>query len=61
MTFDIPHMIATGAIVFLVIWITDHTSACDGMSKGRKTLVKTVAIFVLVVMLNIFWPYGSGV
>jgi hypothetical protein len=61
MTFDIPHMIATGVIVFAAIWLVDHTNAFENMTKGRRTLFKFVGIFVAIIILNIVWPYGSGV
>ena len=36
-TLDLPHMIATGLIVFAVIWLIENLKALDGVSKGRKT------------------------
>lgn len=59
MTFDIPHMIATGLVVFGVIWLIDHARAFDSMSKGRRTLLKLVGIFVVIILLNLVWPYGA--
>lgn len=61
MTFDIPHMLAAGLIVLAVIWLTDHTRAFESMPRGRKTFLKFGGIFVALVILNIVWPYGSGV
>ncbi len=61
MNLDYAHIFATGLIVFAVIWPVDHLAAFDGMGKGRKTLLKLVGIFVAVFLLNLFWPYGSGV
>lgn len=60
MTFDIPHMIATAIIIFVVVWGLDQTTVLDNMSKGRKTLIKIGALFVAIFILNLFWPYGSG-
>ncbi len=59
MTFDIPHMIATGLLVFAVIWFIDHSSAFGGAAKGRKTLFKFIGIFVVIFILNLVWPYGA--
>lgn len=59
MTFDIPHMIATGLIVFGVIMLIDHASAFDRLSKGRRTLLKFVGIFAFILILNLVWPYGA--
>ena len=59
MTFDIPHMIATGLIIFAIIWLFDHTTAFENMTKGRKTFFKFFGIFVAILILNILWPYGT--
>lgn len=61
MRFDIPHMIATGLIVFVVLWVVDHTAAFADATTGRKTLVKFIGIFLLLLILNSVWPYGTGV
>ncbi|SEN07228.1 hypothetical protein [Palleronia pelagia] len=60
MVFDIPQMIATGLIVLLILWIVDHTAAFEGASKGRKTLYKFVGMFILLFILGLIWPYGTG-
>ena len=59
MIFDIPHMIATGLIIFAVIWLIDHTGPFESMTKGRKTFLKLIGIFVFILILNILWPYGT--
>lgn len=59
MIFDIPHMLATGLIVFAVIWLVDHTRAFENATKARKTLFNVIGVFVAIVILNIVRPYGS--
>lgn len=61
MSIDIPHAILTAIIIFVVLWGLDQTSVLDSMSKGRKTLVKFIVLFVALFILNLVWPYGSGV
>jgi hypothetical protein len=61
MTFDIPHMIATAIIVFVVVWGLDQTTVLDNMSKRRRTLIKFGVLFLAIFVLNLVWPYGSGV
>jgi hypothetical protein len=58
MTFDIPHMIATAAIVFGAIYLTDRLSVLKRMSAGRRNLIRFGGIFVAIVLLNLVWPYG---
>ena len=58
MTFDIPHMIATAIIIFVVVWGLNQTSLLENKSKGRKTLVTFVVLFVALMILNLVWPYG---
>ena len=60
MELDFPHMIATGAIILAVLWFFDHTSAFENMTKGRKTLLKFLSLFVVLFILNLVWPYGSS-
>ena len=60
MTFDIPHMIATGLIVWAVIWLLPRLGAYGELPIGRQRLVQFAAIFVLIFILNLVWPYGSG-
>lgn len=60
MTFDIPHMIATAVIILAVTYPINHGLILKDATKGRKTLVTFVGIFVLVLILNLIWPYGSG-
>ena len=59
MNFDIPHMIVTAIIIFVVVWGLDQTTALDNMSKGKKTLTKVGVLFVAIFVLNLLWPYGT--
>ena len=61
MTFDIPHMIATAIIIFVVVWGLDQTTVLDNMSKRRRILIKFGVLFLSIFALNLVWPYGSGV
>lgn len=59
MTIDIPHMIVTAIIIFVVVWGLDQTTALDNMSKSKKTLTKFGVLFVAIFVLNLLWPYGT--
>ncbi len=58
MTFDIPHMIATAVIIFIVVYGVNHQF--ENMSKGKRAGVTFVILFVALMILNVVWPYGSG-
>ena len=60
MTFDIPHMIATAIIIFVVVWGLNQTALLENKSKGRKTLITFVVLFIAHMILNLVWPYGTG-
>ena len=60
MTLDIPHMIATVIIMLAVIYPLNHMSQFENMSKGRKSLITFVVLFVLLFILDLVLPYGSG-
>ena len=59
MTFDIPHMIATALIIAAIVYAMNHMPQVDGMTRGRKTLLTFVALFVALLILNTVWPYGG--
>jgi hypothetical protein len=61
MTFDVPHMIATAAIILVVVYGINHLPRFEDMAKGRKALVTFVVLFVALMILNLVWPYGAGV
>lgn len=61
MKFDIPHMVATAILIFVVLWVVNQTNLFSNLSKGRKTLVQFVILFIVLFALNLVWPYGSGV
>lgn len=60
MTFDIPHMIVTALIIFAVVYPLNQMAQFESMPKGRKFLITFVSLFVLLFVLNLFWPYGTS-
>ena len=61
MTLDIPHMIVTVVIVFAVVWALNNSTALSNMSKGRRALITFAILFIAIFILNLVWPYGSGI
>ena len=60
MTIDLPHMIVTILLLFAIVWFFNHSGAVADMAKGKKTLIQFATIFVIIFILNFFWPYGGG-
>lgn len=60
MTLDIPHMAVTAVLIFIVLWVVGHASPFENMTRGRKTLTQFVLLFIVLFILNLVWPYGSG-
>ena len=60
MQLDIPHIIVTAIILYSVIWGMQHISPFSEMSKGKRNGSQFIVLFVLLFILNIIWPYGSG-
>ena len=60
MTLDIPHLIATALIIFAVFYPLNNMKQFANMSKGRRILVTSALLFVLLFILNLVWPYGAG-
>jgi len=59
MTFDIPHMVVSAVIIFIVFWAVNNLSVFEGMTKRRRSLVMAGIVFVAILLLNIVWPYGA--
>ncbi len=59
MTVDVPHMLATMLIVFLVVWGLDQTPFLSWVSGKSRTLIKAAILFVAIFVLNLTWPYGG--
>ena len=60
MTLDIPHLIATAIIIFAVMYPLHRMTQFETMSRGWRILITSVLLFVLIFILNLVWPYGSG-
>ena len=60
MTFDIPHMIASVLILFSVQYGLQHVSAYESAGKLKKATIMALVLFPVLLVLNLFWPYGSG-
>lgn len=60
MTFDIAHILVTGVIVYVVLWTVNQMEMFANASKGRRTFLIFLVIFIPLFILNLVWPYGAG-
>jgi hypothetical protein len=53
MVFDLPHMLASAAIILGALWLLDQTGVLEGASRGKKTLLQFIVLLVPLLLLNI--------
>ena len=59
MTIDWAHAIATAILLTATYYILDHFGFLDGKSKLQRFFILAPVYFVLILALNLVWPYGS--
>ena len=59
MNFDWPHMLVTGLLIFVLITVLDKATFYTSASKGKRLVILAVSLFVVLLILNLVWPYGS--
>jgi hypothetical protein len=59
MMLDLPHMLATAAIILGALWLLDQTGVLVGASRLKKILLRFVVLLVPLIVLNVLWPYGA--
>ena len=59
MVIDIPHILATAVILFVSLYISEKMGWRE---KGSRKFSWELfgLLFVLMLLLNLVWPYGSG-
>ncbi len=56
MNIDIPHMLVTIVVIFLVAFAMEHTGLLRDAGRGKRALLIGGAVGVAVFILNMFWP-----
>ena len=59
MNLDWPHMLVTGLLIFVVITVLDRAAFYTSASKGKRMMILAVSLFVVLMVLNLLWPYGN--
>jgi hypothetical protein len=60
MTLDWPHILVTMALIALTVFAINRLGWLDGASRGKRAVITASALFVVLFVLNLFWPYGAG-
>lgn len=59
MVINIPHIVVSAALMALTPYCVEHTSMLAGASRRKRALVTGAAVFLVLVVLNLIWPYRS--
>lgn len=60
MNLDLPHMILTALLIFVTLVMIRRTSLYQSSSRLKRALVFGGALFVVLLILNLIWPYGES-
>ena len=60
MSIDWPHMIISMVLIFATVLLVQRTSAYKQGSRGKRAVIVAVALFLVMFVFNLIWPYGEG-
>ena len=60
MQFDFAHAAVAAVLIFLTVWIMKRLGLSKEQEKGKHVWDWKIffAVFVVMLVLNIIWPYG---
>lgn len=59
MSINVPHILVTAAVIAAIVYGVEHTPMLAGASRGKRALITGVAVFVVLFIINLLWPYRS--
>jgi hypothetical protein len=59
MNIDLPHTIATAVLIFGTLLAIKRMSFYQNGSRLKRSVVFGVAVFIVVFVLDLIWPYGK--
>lgn len=59
MNIDVPHLLVTMTVVFVVALALEHSRLVKNASRGKRALTIGAAVGLAVFILNLFWPTTS--
>jgi len=60
MSIDWPHMIVSMLMIFATVLLVQRASAYNSGSRGKRAVIVAVALFLVMFVFNLIWPYGEG-
>lgn len=59
MEFDLPHMLVTALLILGTFLVLQRVDAYKNGSRGKRAAISFAALFVVLLLLNLIWPYGA--
>ena len=60
MTVNLPHMLATMLVIFIVAFALEKTAVVREASRAKRALITGGAVGLAVLILNLVWPYAPA-
>ena len=60
MSIDWPHMLISMVLIFATVLLVQRTPAYKQGSRGKRAVIVAVALFLVMFVFNLIWPYGEG-
>ena len=56
MNIDVPHLLVTMIVIFVVAFAVEHSGLVKDGSRGKRALTIGAAVGLAVFVLNLLWP-----
>ena len=60
MNIDVPHLLVTMIVIFVVAFGVEHSGLVKDASRGKRALTIGAAVGLAVFFLNLVWPAAIG-
>ena len=60
MNIDWPHALVTGLLIAAVIFGLRGMAFYMSAARGKQILITLAALFVVLLVFNLVWPYGGS-
>ena len=56
MNIDVPHLLVTMIVIFVVAFAVEHSGLVKDASRGKRALTIGAAVGLAIFVLNLLWP-----